>query len=141
MTDNKIVSDEEWLAARTDLLAKEKEFNRLRDELTAQRQNLPWRKISKDYQLETATGTQSLVDLFAGRKAVARLPLYVLDQTGRKVAPAVLFWADNLQWHRHSPCTPRHHFARHLEHIAEQTLKRNKARNGLDVRLGVLDGE
>ena len=42
ITDHRIVSHEEWIAARKALLAKEKEFNRLRDELSAQRRDLPW---------------------------------------------------------------------------------------------------
>jgi hypothetical protein len=44
MTDHKIVSNTEWLAARKALFTKEKELSRLRDELTEQRQQLPWEK-------------------------------------------------------------------------------------------------
>ena len=62
-----VVSPDEWLIARTDLLAKEKEFTRLRDQLTAQRRALPWVKIEKPYVFEGPDGKQTLADLFAGR--------------------------------------------------------------------------
>jgi predicted dithiol-disulfide oxidoreductase (DUF899 family) len=62
-----IVSQEEWLAARKELLKKEKEATRLRDQLTAQRRNLPWVKIEKNYVFEGPGGKVTLADLFAGR--------------------------------------------------------------------------
>jgi predicted dithiol-disulfide oxidoreductase (DUF899 family) len=40
--NHKVVSHEEWLAARTDFLAKEKEFTRLQDQLNQERRELPW---------------------------------------------------------------------------------------------------
>jgi predicted dithiol-disulfide oxidoreductase (DUF899 family) len=58
---------EEWLAARLDLLAAEKEFTRRGDELALQRQALPWVRVDKDYRFETDAGSASLADLFAGR--------------------------------------------------------------------------
>src|SRR5579863_3153735 len=64
---NQIVSREEWLAARTALLAKEKEFTRLRDELTEQRRALPWVKVEKTYEFDSPNGKETLADLFAGR--------------------------------------------------------------------------
>lgn len=67
MTGHKIVSGGEWLAERIKLLAKEKEFTRLRDELTQQIRDLPWEKVDKDYSFESSTGCKSLADLFAGR--------------------------------------------------------------------------
>ena len=66
-----IVSHDEWLKARLDLLAKEKEFTRLRDNMTAQIRALPWRKIEKDYSFDGSTGTESLVDLFDGKTQLA----------------------------------------------------------------------
>jgi len=64
---NQIVSREEWLAARTALLAREKEFTRLRDELTEQRRALPWVKVEKTYEFDGPNGKETLSDLFAGR--------------------------------------------------------------------------
>jgi predicted dithiol-disulfide oxidoreductase (DUF899 family) len=64
---NRVVSREEWLAARTALLAREKEFTRLRDELTEQRRALPWVKVEKSYTFDGPNGKETLSDLFAGR--------------------------------------------------------------------------
>jgi predicted dithiol-disulfide oxidoreductase (DUF899 family) len=63
----KVVSPAEWLAARKELLAKEKEFTLLRDELSRKRREMPWEKIEKQYVFEGADGKLTLVDLFDGR--------------------------------------------------------------------------
>lgn len=57
----------EWLAARLDLLADEKELTRRSDELALRRQALPWVRIDNDYHFETEDGSASLIDLFKGR--------------------------------------------------------------------------
>ena len=62
-----VVSREAWLASRKQLLAREKEYTRLGDELAARRRALPWVKVDKDYVFEGPSGRQSLADLFAGR--------------------------------------------------------------------------
>ncbi len=62
-----VVSREEWLAARTALLAREKEHTRSTDALNTARRNLPMVKIEKDYRFEGPNGPASLLDLFAGR--------------------------------------------------------------------------
>jgi predicted dithiol-disulfide oxidoreductase (DUF899 family) len=64
---HQIVSQEDWLAARRHLLAKEKEFTRLRDALSAERRELPWLKVEKDYLFDTPSGKETLADLFDGR--------------------------------------------------------------------------
>jgi len=61
------VSRDEWLAARKALLAREKEFTKARDELSAARRGLPWVKVDKTYVFDGADGRQSLAELFAGR--------------------------------------------------------------------------
>jgi predicted dithiol-disulfide oxidoreductase (DUF899 family) len=58
---------EEWLAARRDLLAAEKEHTRRGDELAKQRQELPWVRVDKEYKFDTDDGRASLADLFRGR--------------------------------------------------------------------------
>jgi predicted dithiol-disulfide oxidoreductase (DUF899 family) len=63
----KVVSPAEWLAARKELLTKEKEFTRLRDELSRQRRELPRVKVEKQYLFGSAKGKQTLADLFDGR--------------------------------------------------------------------------
>jgi predicted dithiol-disulfide oxidoreductase (DUF899 family) len=58
---------EEWLGARRELLAAEKEHTRRGDELARQRRELPWVRIDKDYSFDTDDGSASLADLFRGR--------------------------------------------------------------------------
>ncbi|HEY1578525.1 MAG TPA: thioredoxin family protein [Terracidiphilus sp.] len=66
----KVVSHAEWLAARKLFLKKEKEFTRLRDELSRERRELPWVKIEKQYVFEGPRGKETLADLFDGRSQV-----------------------------------------------------------------------
>jgi predicted dithiol-disulfide oxidoreductase (DUF899 family) len=67
MTTHRTGTPEEWLAARLELLAAEKEHTRRGDELARWRQQLPWVRIDKTYRFETEAGSASLVDLFQGR--------------------------------------------------------------------------
>lgn len=67
MVDHAVVSREQWLAARRDLLAKEREATHLRDKVNAARLALPWVKVDKDYMFDTPDGRRSLGDLFDGR--------------------------------------------------------------------------
>jgi predicted dithiol-disulfide oxidoreductase (DUF899 family) len=67
MTAHPTGTREEWLAARLDLLAAEKELTRQGDELARRRQDLPWVRVDKDYRFETDGGTASLKELFQGR--------------------------------------------------------------------------
>src|SRR5690242_17909249 len=70
MTDHKIGTRQEWLAARLELLKAEKELTRRGDELAQRRQELPWVRIDKEYRCETDEGSASLADLFRGRSQV-----------------------------------------------------------------------
>src|SRR2546430_12037752 len=67
MTDHKIGTREEWLAARLELLEAEKALTRRGDELAQRRQELPWGRIDKGDRFETHAGTAALPDLFRGR--------------------------------------------------------------------------
>jgi len=67
MKPNRIVSQDAWLAARKQYLGKEKEFTRLRDRLSAQRRELPWVRVEKQYDFDGPTGKETLGDLFDGR--------------------------------------------------------------------------
>jgi predicted dithiol-disulfide oxidoreductase (DUF899 family) len=71
MTSNteapKVVGQAEWLAARKELLRKEKEFTRLRDELSGGRRELPWEKVETQYVFDGPKGKVTLADLFGGR--------------------------------------------------------------------------
>jgi predicted dithiol-disulfide oxidoreductase (DUF899 family) len=65
--NHRTVSRDEWLAARKELLEKEKQFTRLHDELNTERRSLPWVKVSKEYVFEGPNGKETLRDLFEGR--------------------------------------------------------------------------
>ena len=67
MDHSKVVSRDEWLAARKQHLSKEKEFTRLRDKLSAERRELPWVKVEKNYISDAPKGRKTLADLFEGR--------------------------------------------------------------------------
>jgi predicted dithiol-disulfide oxidoreductase (DUF899 family) len=67
IADHKIVSPDQWLEHRKQLLAKEKELTRLRDEINRERLELPWEKVEKQYTFESTQGRETLGDLFAGR--------------------------------------------------------------------------
>src|ERR1700682_5259889 len=67
MTDHKVGTRDEWLAARLTLLEAEKIHTRRGDEVTKMRKELPWVRIDKDYRFDTDEGTASLRDLFRGR--------------------------------------------------------------------------
>src|ERR1041384_1658488 len=66
MTQPKIGTRDEWLAARIELLKAEKELTRQSDDLARQRQALPWVQIDNAYQFETDNGRAALADLFRG---------------------------------------------------------------------------
>ena len=63
-----IVSHDAWLAARRELLAKEKAFTKLSDDMSALQRALPWERVTKDYAFEGAQGRQSLGDLFGAKR-------------------------------------------------------------------------
>jgi len=67
MSAHTVVSPREWLGARKELLVKEKEFTRRRDELSRLRRELPWEKVEKPYVFEGPRGLESLADLFDGK--------------------------------------------------------------------------
>jgi predicted dithiol-disulfide oxidoreductase (DUF899 family) len=64
---HRVVSREDWLAARKWHLAREKELTRLRDQIAAERRSLPWVNIEKTYTFDTARGPRTLAELFDGR--------------------------------------------------------------------------
>lgn len=62
-----IVTREQWLAARLELLREEKALSRQRDRLAQRRHELPWVKVEPDYTFDSPAGRVSLADLFADR--------------------------------------------------------------------------
>jgi predicted dithiol-disulfide oxidoreductase (DUF899 family) len=67
VTQHKVASRKEWLAAREALLAREKDHTRMGDDLARQRRELPWVRVEKEYSFETDEGIKTLAELFDGR--------------------------------------------------------------------------
>jgi predicted dithiol-disulfide oxidoreductase (DUF899 family) len=105
VTGHRIVSHEAWITERKALLAKEKELNRLRDELSAQRRDLPWERVTKRYLFDGPQGAETLEQLFDGRSQLVVYhamfdPETATPQTSyTKDAPcaACSFWMDNFE--------------------------------------------
>jgi len=91
---HQVVTREQWLAARRALLAKEKEFTRLRDALSRQRRDLPWVKLEKPYAFDGPNGRESLAQLFGSRSqlVVYHFMFNPADDEGCKHCS---FWADH----------------------------------------------
>ena len=96
MDQHRIVPRDQWLAARRDFLVKEKEFTRLRDELSSQRRELPWEKVEKDYVFDGPNGKESLGDLFAGKSQLI-VYHFMFDPNWDAGCKSCSFWADNFE--------------------------------------------
>jgi len=94
MQDHKVVSGDEWLDARKELLAKEKEFTRLRDQLSEARRALPWERVDKEYVFEGPNGKETLADLFDGRSQLV-IYHFMYGPDWDEGCPSCSFWADN----------------------------------------------
>ena len=94
MTSHKIVTRDEWLVARKEHLAREKEFTRLRDDLSQARRELPWVKLEKNYVFDGANGNESLSDLFDGRQQLI-VYHFMYGPDWDEGCPSCSFWADN----------------------------------------------
>ncbi|MBB5057038.1 putative dithiol-disulfide oxidoreductase (DUF899 family) [Granulicella aggregans] len=88
-----VVSHSEWLEARMEFLAKEREFTHLRDELSRQRRTLPWERVEKRYEFDSANGKVALSHLFDGR---SQLMVYhfMLGPGWEQGCPSCSFFAD-----------------------------------------------
>jgi predicted dithiol-disulfide oxidoreductase (DUF899 family) len=89
-----VVAHDEWIEARTQLLAEEKEFTRLRDELTRKRRELPWELVDKEYLFEGPDGKHALAELFDGRSQLI-VYHFMFDPEWDEGCPHCSFWADN----------------------------------------------
>lgn len=92
--DHTVVSREEWLEARKHLLTKEKQFTRLRDDLSRQRRDLPWERVDKEYVFEGPNGKETLSGLFAGKSQLI-VYHFMFDPAWEAGCKSCSFWADN----------------------------------------------
>jgi predicted dithiol-disulfide oxidoreductase (DUF899 family) len=95
MEASKVVSHEAWVEARKQLLAKEKEFTRLRDQLSRQRRELPWERVEKDYVFDGPNGKETLAQLFDGRSQLV-IYHFMFDPSWEAGCKSCSFWIDNL---------------------------------------------
>jgi predicted dithiol-disulfide oxidoreductase (DUF899 family) len=94
LNKHKVVSQNDWLDARKQLLTQEKEFTRLRDQLSRQRRELPWVKVEKDYVFEGPSGKITLAELFEGRSQLV-VYHFMFAPDWEEGCPSCSFWADN----------------------------------------------
>jgi len=94
MDKHEVVTHEAWLTARRRLLAREKEFTRLRDELSQQRRDLPWERVEKPYVFEGPGGRQTLGELFDGRSQLV-VYHFMFAPDSENPCKSCSFWADN----------------------------------------------
>ena len=105
---HRVVSRDDWLAARRQLLSKEKDLTRRRDELSAERRELPWVRVGKEYVFDTPNGKETLADLFDGR---SQLMVYhfMFGPDWEQGCPSCSFLSDHIDganWHlRHRDVT------------------------------------
>jgi predicted dithiol-disulfide oxidoreductase (DUF899 family) len=92
--NHKVVSREEWLVARQEHLAKEKELTRLRDQLSQERRELPWVKVEKGYVFDGPNGQETLADLFEDRSQLI-IYHFMYGPDWEEGCPSCSFWADN----------------------------------------------
>jgi predicted dithiol-disulfide oxidoreductase (DUF899 family) len=95
MQPHRIVSQEEWLAARKMLLAREKDLTRLRDQLSAERRALPWVKVEKRYVFDGPDGQETLAELFGGRSQLL-VYHFMLGPGWEQGCPSCSYLADHI---------------------------------------------
>jgi predicted dithiol-disulfide oxidoreductase (DUF899 family) len=92
--NNKVVPHEQWLEAHAAFLTREKQFTRARDELSRQRQELPWETVEKNYVFTGPDGKETLADLFDGRSQLV-VYHFMFGPDWDAGCPHCSFWADN----------------------------------------------
>jgi len=95
MKPAKLVSKEEWLEARIELLKKEKAHSRARDELTQERQAMPWVQVIKQYKFDGTTGQVTLSDLFTGKSQLI-VQHFMFDPDWDEGCKSCSFMADHM---------------------------------------------
>ena len=95
-TQPEIVSRKDWLEARVALLAEEKALTRASDALALRRQNMPWVKVTEDYQFDAVSGRQTLAELFDGRSQLV-VQHFMFAPEWQEGCRSCSYWSDNLQ--------------------------------------------
>ncbi len=93
MEPRNVVSKKEWFEARRAFMAKEKEFQKARDALAAERRALPWMKVEQDYVFDTNDGPKGLSELFENRSQLI-VWHFMFGVDWEEGCPSCSFWAD-----------------------------------------------
>jgi predicted dithiol-disulfide oxidoreductase (DUF899 family) len=93
---HKVVTADEWLKARLGLLAREKDFTRLRDQLNQQRRELPWERVDKPYAFDGPNGLETLAQLFEDRSQLL-VYHFMFGPEWEAGCHACSWWADNFE--------------------------------------------
>ena len=96
MTEHQVVTRDQWVEARKQLLVREKEFTRLRDQLSQARRDLPWVRLDKQYVFDGPHGKETLAQLFDGS---SQLMVYhfMFHPDWNAGCKSCSFWADNFE--------------------------------------------
>ena len=95
LSDNHtIVSQDKWIKARKELLIKEKEFTRAREQINQKRRELPWVRVDKEYVFNGPKGKQILSELFDGKSQLI-VYHFMFGPDWEAGCPSCSFWADN----------------------------------------------
>jgi predicted dithiol-disulfide oxidoreductase (DUF899 family) len=89
-----IVSQDEWMKSRKELLTKEKEFTHARDQLNQTRRDFPWVRVDKEYVFDGPNGKQTLSELFSGKSQLI-VYHFMYGPDWEAGCPSCSFWADN----------------------------------------------
>jgi predicted dithiol-disulfide oxidoreductase (DUF899 family) len=95
ISEHPIVSPEQWISLRKELLRKEKELTRLRDRLNAERRELPWVRVDERYVFDAPGGKVSLADLFAGRSQLV-IYHFMFGPEWQEGCPSCSFMSDHI---------------------------------------------
>ncbi|MDQ1414678.1 MAG: hypothetical protein QOF81_291 [Acidimicrobiaceae bacterium] len=124
-----VVSRDEWLAARKELLANEKAFTRQRDALSADRRRLPMVRIEKEYAFTGPDGPATLVDLFAGRRQLI-VGHFMFDPSWEDGCPSCSAGADELSSGHLAHLHARDTTFVYVSRAPIEKIERYKARKG-----------
>ena len=133
---HKVVSRDEWIAARKAHLANEKAFTKARDRLSAERRALPWVKVEKNYLFDTPEGKKSLADLFDGRSQLI-VYHFMLGPDWGEGCPSCSYLADHFDGAAAASRASRRDVHRRLARAARRD-RSVPAAHGLALPVGVV---
>jgi predicted dithiol-disulfide oxidoreductase (DUF899 family) len=129
----KIVTQDEWLVARKELLAKEKKFTRQRDALSAERRDLPMVEVEKAYVFEGPDGEATLLDLFDGRRQLI-VGHFMFDPSWEDGCPSCSAGVDEVSQGLLEHLAVRDTSLAYVSRAPIEKIERYKAKKGWTIR-------